>query len=301
PTVKIEQLHFAEGTPYETVMKVKKDSGEQVIAPEIADVVKKALINVVQNGTAKRANKAFVNSKGIEIPIGGKTGTGDNRREIYGSRGRIIESKVMSRTATFVFLIGDRFFGTITAYVDGDEASQYKFTSTLPVQLLKVIAPKLMPLIDSKPKPVYQKMILANRNTETPSTTVNPSQPIRVSYPVANQMPNNSKIQSPTNVTQPISVMSKQADSKEESTEKGYTVKIGTFSSKKNTDDLINSLKAEGYEPQVVSDSNGESKVYHIYIGKFKNKTDAEKFGNTLKENNAKVGDFLIREIPKGN
>lgn len=302
PTVKIEQLHFATGTPYETVMTINKDAGEQVIAPEIAETVKKALINVVQNGTAKRVHKAFVNSKGVEIPVGGKTGTGDNRREIYGARGRIIESKVMSRTATFVFLIGDRFFGTITAYVDGDEAVQYRFTSSLPVQLLKVIAPKLMPLIDSNPKPVYHKPILANRNVETPLTSTNQTQATKVSYPITNQISNNSnKIQPPTTVTQPNPTMQKQADSKSESTEKEYTVKIGTFSSKKNTDDLLNSLKADGYEPQVLSDSNGESKVYHVYIGKFKNKTEAEKFGNLLKENNTKVGDFLIREIPKGN
>ncbi len=300
PIVKIEQLRFASGTPYETVMTIDRDAGEQVIAPEIAYVAKKALINVVQNGTAKRVYKAFVNSEGVEIPIGGKTGTGDNRREIYGARGRIIESKVMSRTATFVFLIGDRFFGTITAYVEGDEASQYRFTSTLPVQLLKVISPKLMPLIDSKPETNYHRQILANRNTMTKSIAVGPTQTVKISYPISSQI-NDSNIQTPTNVIQTTSTTSKQIDLKDEGTEKEYTVKIGTFSSKKNTDDLIKSLRADGYEPQVLSDSNGESKVYHIYIGKFKNKTDAEKFGNSLKENNTKVDSFLIREIPKRN
>ena len=310
PMVKIQELHFAKDTPYETVMVIDKDSGEQVIAPEIADIVKKALINVVENGTAKRVHKAFVNSNGIEIPVGGKTGTGDKRREIYGARGRIIESKVMSRTATFVFLIGDRFFGTITAYVAGDEASQYKFTSTLPVQLLKVLSPKLMPLIDRKPKPVYHKPILANKNAETKPVTVNPSQPVKVSYPTTSQAPNNNvannannnvKIQNPVAISPPTSSASKQVDIKNEKTEMEYTVKIGTFSSKKNTDDLVNSLKAKGYEPKVRSDSNGEGQVYHVYIGKFKSKSDAEKFGNSLKENNTKVGDFLIREIPKGD
>jgi hypothetical protein len=47
-----------------------------------------------------------------------------------------------------VFLIGERFFGTITAYVAEPYAERYVFTSALAVQLLKALAPSLMPLID---------------------------------------------------------------------------------------------------------------------------------------------------------
>ena len=54
---------------------------------------------------------------------------------------------MVNRSATFVFNIDERFFGTLIAYVPGPQAADYDFTSGLPVQLLKVLAPKLMPLI----------------------------------------------------------------------------------------------------------------------------------------------------------
>ena len=47
-----------------------------------------------------------------------------------------------------MFNIGERFFGSMTAYVHGPESKNYDFTSALPVQLLVVLAPTLMPLID---------------------------------------------------------------------------------------------------------------------------------------------------------
>jgi hypothetical protein len=52
---------------------------------------------------------------------------------------------VVSRAATFVFFLGDRFFGVVTAYVTGPEAARYQFTSALPVQVLKSLAPILTP------------------------------------------------------------------------------------------------------------------------------------------------------------
>ena len=57
----------------------------------------------------------------------------------------------MNRSATFVFNIGERFFGSMTAYVHGPESKNYDFTSALPVQLLVVLAPSLMPLIEPNP------------------------------------------------------------------------------------------------------------------------------------------------------
>jgi len=59
----------------------------------------------------------------------------------------LIQSRVVNRTATFVFYIGDRFFGAITAYVQGPEAANYSFTSGLPVQVLRNLAPTLAPLV----------------------------------------------------------------------------------------------------------------------------------------------------------
>jgi membrane peptidoglycan carboxypeptidase len=137
PTVRVERLHFAAGTPYETVLGFEPTEGERVLAPEIATVIRRHLIDVAENGTARRVKGAFVTADGMALLIGGKTGTGDHR---YGAR-------VLARTATFVFFIGDRFFGTITAHVAGPEAARYKFTSALPAQLLKVLAPTLQPLI----------------------------------------------------------------------------------------------------------------------------------------------------------
>jgi hypothetical protein len=85
------------------------------------------------------------------LPVGGKTGTGDNRFDRFGSGGRIISQRVVDRTATFVFYLGDRYFGTITAYVPGAVAAQYHFTSALAVQLLKALAPQLQPLLGPLP------------------------------------------------------------------------------------------------------------------------------------------------------
>lgn len=146
---RIDSLHFAAGTPYETLVKrAPISTNEQVIAPEVARAVADAIREVVSDGTAKRAKRAFVDSKGVVIPMGGKTGTGDQRFDVYGAGGRLIESRYVNRSATFVFNIGERFFGTMTAYVRGPGAKNYDFTSALPVQLLVVLAPTLMPLIE---------------------------------------------------------------------------------------------------------------------------------------------------------
>jgi hypothetical protein len=56
----------------------------------------------------------------------------------------------VNRTATFVFTIGDRYFGTITAYVPGEKAEAYEFTSSLPVQIFKTLAPKIAPVITGR-------------------------------------------------------------------------------------------------------------------------------------------------------
>ena len=107
-----------------------------------------AIRAVVSEGTAKRVKTAFKMSDGTVIAVGGKTGTGDQRFEVFGAGGRVIESRFVNRSATFVFNIGERFFGSMTAYVHGPEAGKYDFTSALPVQLLTALAPSLMPLIE---------------------------------------------------------------------------------------------------------------------------------------------------------
>lgn len=67
-----------------------------------------------------------------------------------GAGGRLLESRVVNRSAPFVFNIDERFFGTLIAYVPGAQAAGYDFTSGLPEQLFWVLAPQLMPLINGK-------------------------------------------------------------------------------------------------------------------------------------------------------
>lgn len=148
PSLRIRQLHFAQATPYETVLKRSPGSGERTLSPEIASLLRRELIGVVAQGTGMRANRAVILRDGTAVEVGGKTGTGDNRVESYGASGQRIDSKVLNRTATFVFLVGDRFFGTVTAYVPGNAARGYTFTSALPVQVFKHLVPALMPLLE---------------------------------------------------------------------------------------------------------------------------------------------------------
>jgi len=149
PAMRIQSLHFAAATPYETLLQYQPGKAERVLAPEVAQAVRGALRLVVEEGTARRVKQAFVRPDGSIISVGGKTGTGDQRFDTYGAGGRLIKSRVVNRSATFVFNVDERFFGTIIAYVPGAQAAAYDFTSGLPVQLLKVLAPTLMPLINA--------------------------------------------------------------------------------------------------------------------------------------------------------
>ena len=149
PATRLHTLHFASATPYETLLQHKPGKAQRVLAPEVAQAVLGVLRQVVEGGTATRLRQAFVRADGSVIPIGGKTGTGDQRFDTFGSGGRLLKSRVVNRSATFVFNIDERFFGTLAAYVPGEQAAAYDFTSGLPVQLLKVLAPTLMPLINS--------------------------------------------------------------------------------------------------------------------------------------------------------
>jgi hypothetical protein len=79
----------------------------------------------------------------VPIRVGGKTGSGDNRVESFARQAQLIASRVTSRTAGFVFYVGDHWFGVITASVTGPEAAHYTFTSALPLAVLKLLAPVL--------------------------------------------------------------------------------------------------------------------------------------------------------------
>lgn len=147
PSIRVQELHFAADTPYETILRHKEHPGEQLLPPELATVVREALQGVVSEGTATRVASAFLLPDTTPVVVGGKTGTGDNRHEAYGPGGRLLHSTVINRTAVFVFFLGERFYGTITAYVTAPDAANYRFTSALPVQVLKVLAPEIMQLM----------------------------------------------------------------------------------------------------------------------------------------------------------
>ncbi|MEZ4648316.1 MAG: transglycosylase domain-containing protein [Candidatus Eisenbacteria bacterium] len=165
--MRILDLSFAEGTPYETHLERKPDRGEQVMDPAVARVLQSELVGVVEHGTARRANRAVALNDGTVIPVGGKTGTGDNRIKVFGADGQLVESKAMSRTATFVFLVGDRFYGTIVAYVPGTAAERYKFTSALPVQIFATLCPSLEPLFSAPETRLEPEMISAEEEPGT--------------------------------------------------------------------------------------------------------------------------------------
>ncbi len=143
PTVTIQQLHFAEGTPFETLLVPQEPVREQVLNPLVAQVLRQELIGVVEHGTAIGAKGALTPIEGINFSIGGKTGTGDHRQKVYERGYRLIESRPISRTATFVFLIDNRFFGTISAQVSGPQSGDFSFTSSLPVRIFRLFAPHL--------------------------------------------------------------------------------------------------------------------------------------------------------------
>ena len=173
PSESVTQLRFAADTPYDTTF-TKKSSPVRVMAPEIARTLRGVMMGVVADGTASRVRGAYVKPDGSLLPIGGKTGTGDNRVDHFARGGGVISSRALDRTATFVFFLGDRFFGTVTAYVPSPAASHYHFSSALAVQLLKGLEPALQPLIGTRvlpPTPATTTPVVS----ATPASTAAPA------------------------------------------------------------------------------------------------------------------------------
>ena len=82
----------------------------------------------------------------------------------FSAAGSIKESRAVNRSATFVFFIGDRFFGTLTAFVPGAAADDYAFTSSLSAQVLKNLLPTLKPLTDTaRPLPEQERPAAAKK------------------------------------------------------------------------------------------------------------------------------------------
>ncbi|RDK00352.1 transglycosylase domain-containing protein [Paraburkholderia lacunae] len=151
PTESLTQLDFAKDTPYETHFKRAAVAPQQQLSPEITGVVRGLLRDVVTGGTARRLAQGMTFPNGQTFEVYGKTGTGDQRFNVFAKGARLIESRKVNRSATFVFVIGDRFYGTLTAWVHEPYAARYEFTSALSVQLLKSLAPVLQPLLEEQP------------------------------------------------------------------------------------------------------------------------------------------------------
>ncbi len=173
PLVRLNEVHLAAGTPYETTLsRLDNKESEQVLKPEVARALKRAMANVVESGTARRVYKTYTRSDGKFYTIGGKTGTGDHRHETYGPGGHVISSRVVNRTATFAFYIGDRFFGVISAHVPGAEAAKFDFTSALAAELLKIVRTSLIPMMEASGaalSPFTNEEPLPNRTTAASS------------------------------------------------------------------------------------------------------------------------------------
>jgi membrane peptidoglycan carboxypeptidase len=168
PAVRYGSLQFAAGTPFETRLESHVSEPQQVLPREVVIAAREALANVVENGTAARLRGVYRTPDGVKMVVAGKTGTGDHRREFFGSHGRVLAQQVISRTATFAFLLGEHFYGVLTAYVEGPKAGNYRFTSALPTQVLKSLEPKLAPLVGraySKPATTPQSILAVSATT----------------------------------------------------------------------------------------------------------------------------------------
>ena len=141
PVIRFEQIRLAPDTPYHTVLEPMHSEGERVMSASVAHALREVLADVVEKGTARRLSGAFVAQDGSPLVVGGKTGSGDNRFKAFARGGQMLSSRAVNRTATFVFFIGERYFGVMLACVPGADAEHYTFTSSLPVAILRILAP----------------------------------------------------------------------------------------------------------------------------------------------------------------
>jgi membrane peptidoglycan carboxypeptidase len=151
PTMSIVGMRFAPDTPYQTAFEPAPETGEHVMRTSVARILRQLLAEVVNRGTAHRLNGVFMNDDGVPTAIGGKTGSGDNRIESFARGGHLLSSRAVSRTASFVFYLDEHWFGVVTASVSGPGAEEYNFTSSLPLAVVKRLAPTLSTALREAP------------------------------------------------------------------------------------------------------------------------------------------------------
>ena len=95
PTVQLETLHLAAATPYETLLQRKiPDEPDACSRPEVAQVLKVALAQVVEQGTGRRLRGALLDAQGVPLAIGGKH---RHRRQPPGELGRARRAHRLAR------------------------------------------------------------------------------------------------------------------------------------------------------------------------------------------------------------
>lgn len=147
PVRRIQSLHFAEETPYETYLVPATTAPERVMPRQVARVLKQLLLEVVEQGSAQRVRGALQTNGGASIAIGGKTGSGDNRFSSFDKNGALLSSRAINRTASFAFFVGEVHYGVVTAQVLGEKADEYEFTSALALQAFNALAPAIAELV----------------------------------------------------------------------------------------------------------------------------------------------------------
>jgi membrane peptidoglycan carboxypeptidase len=125
PPVLFDRLRFGAGTPYETTLKLDRRPAEQVMPPEDAAALARAMVAELGQGEGRRLRTVF-----DPLPAGGQA-TRDG-----------------PRSATFVFFIGERHHGNLTAHIAGGSgADDVRFGAELPAQVLHHLAPLLRPAL----------------------------------------------------------------------------------------------------------------------------------------------------------
>ena len=159
---RFSSVIFGEGTPYEVRFRLDEPKRERVFSREVAAAAREAIIGVVERGTARRASRTFMLPDPEEegefirdesMVIGGKTGTGDHRQRSFNKWGHLLKEKFVSRSATFAFLVNERYFGVITINVEGEHAENYNYTSSMATEIFQQLFPKVVKKLEDDPNP----------------------------------------------------------------------------------------------------------------------------------------------------
>jgi DedD protein len=63
-----------------------------------------------------------------------------------------------------------------------------------------------------------------------------------------------------------------------------YSIRVGVFSSKENADEVTKLMKSKNYDPWIKYDTSTKEAPNQVYIGRFKTKKEADRFGELMKK-----------------